>query len=153
MSARKGKSTFLTALLNPSIQPFLNKRALVTSDEFQAVLETCIAQYSEDRNWDRLRKIALIFSRSKYFHAVTQFIADYAALRYSIKGEQGLYFIPIKDELPKPRYRDFANYLNDRDLQHSLSDLKAKNRTKKKAQSGGGDAMLRRFPGSFETSK
>ena len=154
MTKSKKKSKLLLALLEPQVQRFINKSLLIESDEFLLILDASIAQYKNDRNWSILRDLAQVFSKTKYFLPLVTYISDYAGLRYFIKGNSRLHFLPIKDEWPKPRYRDFSNYLVDQELRRSLRDLRSiRDKTKKRRQAKGGDAMIRRLPGSFGSGR
>lgn len=145
-------SRLLKAISDPEIYPFINKQALVRSDAFLQLIDSAIRQYREDRNWDTLRKLCLVFRQSKYFLVLTTYIADFANLDIRFKGASGLHFIPRKDEYRKPLHAHFDVYLADVALHKNLSTIRSNQETNAQKKRGlkGGDAMNRRLPGSFE---
>lgn len=150
----KSHRNFASALTNPDIEPFLNKGRLISSPEFQAVLEKSIEAYRKDRNWDRLRKLAMLFRNSKYFLALICFIADHADMKFRFKDEVGVQFLPLQLGSTSPKYQNLENYLVDPELQKPLATVRREAQAKKHRRiSSGGDAMLLRIPGSFESSK
>lgn len=157
------ESSLRTALCNPDLRPFLNKGALISSPIFHGMLVHSIAEYRSDRNWDPLRKIALAFERSKYFWPIVRYIADHANLGIRTKGKPGLRFVPLGETARSELHTDISAYLADDSLHGTFEQVKARRHraahnkrpgnSRGKSKPTGGDAMIRRVPGSFGTGR
>lgn len=143
----------ISALNTPELRPIIDKNALIKTGLLQEVLDHAIKKHNKDRNWEPLRGIAQLFAASKYYYAIIEYICGQTGLEYRA-GPLGKehFYRPKKIEIQSSG-ASLDSYLFDESLHYRLSDLCQETEKKKENKPVGGDAMLRRVPGSFGSGR
>lgn len=155
----KNARKMLALYSNKNVNPYLDCRKLVYSDQFKIMSSFALGYYDETQNPLYIDRLTEIFASSDLYKPILQWLCDQCGLSYQIDKKSGAYriiFPKTGDGMPRFPIASYLSATTPKGTKEQVIQslrTKAEKEKAKKEPKPYGDAMYRRYPGSFESGK